>query len=201
MFDKLKNWYDVIRNYVSTHPCVTSYQPNENFDKDFQLLLKDEGGLSNDINDPGGITKYGISIRFLQDIGMTFNGNSPSPQDILNLTQKDAKNIYKKYFWDNLHVSSIENSFLQNKVFNLAVNMGGMTAIKLLQEAINSNTKKPVIADGIIGEDTLTALHSIKINELMQSYRKLAIMHYVHLVSENPKLHVFLKGWLIRADE
>ena len=35
------------------------------------LLLKNEGGYVNNPKDPGGATKYGVSLRFLVDTGAT----------------------------------------------------------------------------------------------------------------------------------
>jgi len=57
------------------------------FDKAFALTIGVEGGYSNDKNDPGGETKYGISKRY-----------HPT-EDIKNLTIDRAKAIYLEEYW------------------------------------------------------------------------------------------------------
>ena len=56
--------------------------------------LKWEGGLVKLENDKGGITNFGISLKFLKSI----NPNA-TEQNIKNLTMQDAKLLLYKYFW------------------------------------------------------------------------------------------------------
>jgi len=57
------------------------------FEKAFQLTVGLEGRYSNDPNDPGGETAYGISKRYHPDV------------DIKNLTLDGAKAIYLSDYW------------------------------------------------------------------------------------------------------
>jgi hypothetical protein len=59
----------------------------DNFDKAFEFTVGLEGGYSNDPNDPGGETKYGISKRFNPEV------------DVKNLTLEQAKDIYRRKYW------------------------------------------------------------------------------------------------------
>ncbi len=59
-----------------------------NFDKAFELVLLFEGGYSNDRNDSGGETKFGISKRAY-----------PS-ENIADLTEDRAKEIYEADYWN-----------------------------------------------------------------------------------------------------
>ena len=54
------------------------------FNKIIEKVLKHEGGYVNDPTDLGGETNYGITKRFYPDV------------DIKNLTEEQAKEIYKK---------------------------------------------------------------------------------------------------------
>ena len=54
----------------------------KDFDKALKFVLKWEGGYSNDPNDPGGETKYGISKRSYPEL------------DISKLTLEQAKDIF-----------------------------------------------------------------------------------------------------------
>ena len=59
----------------------------QNFDKAFEFTVGLEGGYSDDKNDPGGETRYGISKRYNPDV------------DIKNLTLAQAKEIYLARYW------------------------------------------------------------------------------------------------------
>ena len=62
--------------------------PVENdFEIAVEFVLEREGGLSDDPDDPGGLTKYGISQRAYPQL------------DIENLTVYDAKEIYYQDYW------------------------------------------------------------------------------------------------------
>jgi len=92
---------------------------NKDFEKAIKFVLKWEGGYSNDPNDPGGETKYGISKRSYPEL------------DISKLTLKQAKEIYYQNYW--LKTSCDELPFPFNiVVFDTAVNMGRRRAIELL---------------------------------------------------------------------
>lgn len=60
----------------------------DNFDKAFEIVIGLEGGLTNDPNDTGGVTKYGISQRAHMSV------------DVASLTLDEAKSIYKREYWD-----------------------------------------------------------------------------------------------------
>ena len=49
--------------------------PYQRFEEAIKVILKHEGGYSNDKDDPGGATDYGISLRFLQDHDIDLNGD------------------------------------------------------------------------------------------------------------------------------
>jgi lysozyme family protein len=164
--------------------------------------LKNEGGLSNNKNDPGGITKYGISLRFLQENGIDINKDgSINGKDVNDITVPEAISIYKMYFWEKSKIFLIDNQKLANKVFDLSVNMGGKQAIKLLQEAINIHVMPHLVEDGIIGLKTLKGIDSVSIDVLMADYRLCAKLFYERLVAKNPNCKVFLDGWLKRASQ
>jgi hypothetical protein len=82
----------------------------ENFALACGFVLKHEGGYSNDPNDPGGETNFGISKRYHPNV------------DIKNLTERGAAEIYLKEYWlptcDNL---PFPNDFIY---FDTFVNMG-----------------------------------------------------------------------------
>ena len=91
------------------------------FDTAFKRLIGHEGGLTENPNDPGGLTNYGISQRSYPNV------------DIRNLTVNQAKDIYQRDFWD---VIGNAHPAIKFQVFDFAVNSGINTAIRKLQAAI-----------------------------------------------------------------
>lgn len=61
---------------------------NENFQKAVDFVLAREGGYSNDPDDPGGETNFGICKRSFPDV------------DIKALTRDEAISLYRKHYWE-----------------------------------------------------------------------------------------------------
>ncbi len=95
----------------------------ENFDRCVRAVLSEEGGLSDHPQDPGGLTKYGISRRAYPDL------------DIRRLTMDDVIEIYRRDYWNPVHGTDLPAS-LALLVFDAAVNQGVGTAVRLLQKTL-----------------------------------------------------------------
>ena len=91
----------------------------KDFDKALKFVLKWEGKYSNDPNDLGGETKYGISKRSYPEL------------DISKLTLKQAKEIYYQNYWLKCGCDSLPYPF-NICVFDTAVNMGRRRALNFL---------------------------------------------------------------------
>ncbi|MEY4402177.1 MAG: hypothetical protein RIR91_212 [Verrucomicrobiota bacterium] len=103
-------------------------------------ILEAEGGdtITDDPDDPGGLTRWGISQRSYPDL------------DIANLTKDDAVEIYYRDFWLPVRGDELPPK-LALVVFDCAVNQGVQVAARLLQKACD------VVQDGRIGPQTLKA--------------------------------------------
>lgn len=112
------------------------------FDASFERLLGSEGGYVNDPADPGGETKWGISKRSYPQL------------DIANLTQDDAKVVYRRDFWDAAKLQDMPTA-VAFQLFDFAVNSGIGTAIRKLQQAIG------VADDGHFGALSWDALRAL----------------------------------------
>lgn len=152
-----------------------------NFEKALSHILQNEGGYVNDKTDKGGETKFGISKK------------SYPKEDIKNLTIERAKEIYKRDFWDKIKGDQIQNDELALNLFDFAVNGGVGTSIKTLQKALN------VDVDGVIGNDTLSAMAVINFPDLIKRFIKFRNLHYVDIVINDPTQIKFLKGWISRS--
>lgn len=94
----------------------------ESYPNAFNFVIGAEGKLTDDPNDPGGLTKYGISHRAYPD------------KDIRNLTLADAEAIYKADYWDKCLCDTLPYP-LDVAVFDTAVNMGVGKAKEIWNES------------------------------------------------------------------
>ena len=153
------------------------------FDEIIEKVLEHEGGYVNDPKDLGGETKYGITKRFYPDI------------DIKNLTIEQAKEIYKKDYWDRNKVESLPQN-LWHIYFDMCVNMGKRTAVKVLQRAA-VNKGKDIEIDGGLGPMTIGALKGVELDRV----RAFRVKYYVDLITAKPEQEKFFLGWFRRATE
>lgn len=169
-----------------------------NFEQAVKVVLKHEGGLVNHPDDPGGITHFGISLRFLHS---TQEYKNVDADFVRYLTEDQAKEIYKKYWWDKYNYGQFSQS-LATKIFDLSVNMGARQAHKLLQRACRS-VGFVLVDDGLIGPKSLAVIDKITENgqvpELVAALRSEAAGFYRLLVEQKPSFKSFIRGWLRRA--
>ena len=162
----------------------------DRFEKIFDYLLKVEGGYSNDKNDKGGETTWGITKEEARDFG--YKG---SMQD---LTKDFAKNIYlKKYYLGN-KLDKVANDKVALSICDWAVN-SGKNGIKNAQIAINQLTNANLDADGIIGNKTLEALNATDPEKFLRIYHDLQRIYYRSKVADDKTQEKFLAGWLNRV--
>lgn len=173
-----------------------------------KLVLKHEGGYDNNPNDPGGPTKYGISMRFANDykiarfLGM--DQDALTKEDIQKLTVEQAAQIYKKYWWDDNHYDSIQNKKIAIAIFDIGINIGAKRANKYLQMAINKYTSPFIAIDGIIGPKTLESLNKcpeFMCELILKNFANAVSWYYRSIALKNPKLKEFLQGWITRIHD
>lgn len=181
---------------------MTPLSPSdERFNRAIVHVLKHEGLLSNNSNDPGGITNYGISLRFLKREGIDLDEDGDvDEQDIRGLTIDKAREVYKKYFWDRHGYDKLINQQVAEKVLDLSVNMGNKATVKILQKSINSLERYPVLkVDGILGKHTIDAANRYNPNALRSAMRIFAQDKYLLILINNPQFEGFREGWLKRG--
>ena len=153
------------------------------FNEIIEKVLEHEGGYVNDPKDLGGETKYGITKRFYPDV------------DIKNLTIEQATEIYKKDYWDKNKVESLPQN-LWHIYFDMCVNMGKRTAVKVLQRAA-VNKGRDIEVDGGLGPMTIGALKGVELDRV----RAFRVKYYVDLITARPEQEKFYLGWFRRATE
>lgn len=172
-------------------PDLSSYSPD--FALALRWIFRAEGYLSDDPDDRGGITKYGISLRWLRshpDGDITGDGLVDA-DDIRALTPERAAQFYHSGFWLAANCHQLPPG-LDLAVFDFAVNAGVSRAAMLLQQALR------VRADGVIGPVTLAAAVRADIDDLVIDYLGRRALFYADLVRANSSQAKFLRGWLNR---
>ena len=160
-------------------------------------LLQNEGGLVDNPHDEGGITNFGISYRYYKTIYP-----DAIPDDIRNITIYQAKEFYKKMFWDHSRWQEITCQVTANLVFDMHVSMGMAAATKILQRGLccvagNANW---LLDDGIFGDNTLRMINALKDIDLLSiALRSERAGYYRDIVVKDPSQKIFLEGWLNRA--
>ena len=186
-----------------------------NFDIAMPKAFALEGGYVDDPNDPGGATKFGVSLRWLVTLkGFDklrgghaegdINGDGVIDiEDVRALDKQSAAQIYKDEWWDKYRYGDITDQNIATKVFCTALNMGAGPANRMLQQCLIAHGR-PIEADGQLGPATMQALRYVIAkdgpNTILVAYRALQAAYYRNLVSHNPKLGKFLNGWLARAN-
>jgi lysozyme family protein len=165
---------------------------------DFSLaiptILTNEGGFVNDPTDPGGATKYGISLRFLQANGIDINHDGGvTKDDIVILTVPEASELYQKYFWK---FDGIRSQAIATKIFDTCVNLGSVGGLRLCQRAARV---RPV--DGKYGSLTEGAFNGSNEGALLEEIRNRLISFYNNLAEARPEEAKNLNGWLKRAKQ
>ena len=161
------------------------------FEYAFDKTLKFEGGYVDDPDDPGGETRFGISKRSYPDV------------DIAALTEAQARDIYRRDYWDVLNLNEIRREPISSEIFDTAVNMGRTASIMIAQRALNF-LGEDLIEDGIIGPKTIFALNkwsSKDTRALFVCLNGFQFMHYRLITKSNQKLKKFARGWTKRIQQ
>ncbi len=148
-----------------------------------KTLAKEGGAKFTDIaGDKGGATKYGISQAAYPNV------------DIRNLTEQQARDIYKRDYWDRVRGDDLKSQMIAENLFDTAVNMGVRTASRLTQTMLEITP-----ADGIIGSGSLGIINQQNEKEFLVHFTLAKIAYYASLCNKDRTQSKFLLGWVNRA--
>jgi lysozyme family protein len=173
------------------------------FDDAVTKILQEEGGYTNDPDDSGGPTNFGIT----QATARAFNYQG----DMASMPRDVAVYIYRKRYWDALSLDDIAHLSpdLAGELFDSAVNCGPAVAGKWLQRALNvlnngGTQYADITVDGAVGAITVAAFRAYYIARgnqgvqvLLRALNDLQGAFYIELAESQPKDERFIYGWLL----
>ncbi len=159
-----------------------------NFEQAFERLIGHEGGYSIDRNDPGNWTGGKVGKGLLKGTKFGLAANTYPNLDIKNITIVEAKEIYKRDWWDKLGADQLHPAIVY-QLWDFAVNAGKSRAVKELQQVGG------VQDDGIIGPKTIAAIKSMDVNDVLLKLSAERLKFYTSL----PTWERWGKGWTNRV--
>jgi lysozyme family protein len=146
--------------------------------------IKIEGPPSDNPNDPGGPTAFGISKKANPDLWV----DGP-PSEV------QARARYESKYIDGPKFNLIQDPHLQSQLIDWGVNSGPGVAISNLQTILG------VAVDGVLGPVTLEALAKADPKAINNKLVAARVKMIGRIVSKNPSQLQFLNGWLSRSLE
>ena len=174
-----------------------------------QAIVAREGGFVNDPDDPGGVTKHGVTLDTLRRLGLDVSGDGRiDAGDVRQLTRSQAVDIYVEHYFTRPGLAALPE-VLQASVFDMYVNAGS-NAVKILQRLLGQ-MGYPCEIDGEIGPQTIRAAqagYESAPAHIADAYGIARRNYYYALADSRPASRKFARakdgskgGWIRRAEE
>ncbi len=174
-----------------------------------KAIVAREGGYVNDRDDPGGATKYGITIGTLRRLGLDLTGDGQvTSADVRRLTRDKAEEIFVEHYYRRPRIGDLPEA-LQPSVFDMYVNAGS-NAVKVLQRLLNE-MGHDLTVDGAIGPMTVAAAQRACGDApilVADAYGIARRNYYYALADARPASRKYARrgdggkgGWITRAEE
>lgn len=172
-------------------------------------IVAREGGYVNDPDDPGGATKYGVTIGTMQRLGLDLTKDGRvNVDDVKRLTRAQAEQIFVDHYFHGPRINLLPEA-LQASVFDMYVNAGA-NAVKILQRLL-LDMGQSLSVDGVIGPKTAAAAQSaaeIAPGHIADAYGIARRNYYYSLADQRPASRKYARrrdggkgGWILRAEE
>lgn len=172
-------------------------------------IIAREGGFVNDPDDPGGATKYGVTVHTMRRLGLDLDGDGKiDAADVRRLTRADAERIFIEHYYNRPGIDRLPQ-VLRVSVFDMYVNAGG-NAVKILQRLLNQMGQE-VAVDGVIGPQTEAGAHlaaRAAPDHIADAYAIERRNYYLRLADGRPASRKYARtraggkgGWIVRAEE
>lgn len=172
-------------------------------------IVAREGGYVNDPDDPGGATKYGVTLGTMQRLGLDLTGDGKVTEaDVRRLTREKAEEIFVEHYFRRPRISALPEA-IQSSVFDMYVNAGA-NAVRILQRLL-IEMGRDIQADGAIGPATVKAARAAAEaapGHLADAYGIARRNYYYALGDARPASRKYARrrdggkgGWILRAEE
>ncbi len=172
-------------------------------------IVAREGGYVNDPDDPGGATKYGVTIHTMRRLGLDLDGDGDVDEaDVKVLTKVKAVSIFVEHYFRRPKIDQLPE-VLHATVFDMYVNAGA-NAVKILQRLLG-DMRIPVKVDGVIGRQTIAATKKAleaAPNHFVDAYGIARRNYYYDLADRRVNSRKYARrrdggkgGWIVRAEE
>jgi len=164
-----------------------------NFEKSLELVLKSEGGFTDNPKDPGnhlddgrqGYTNLGVTQKAWEE----FVGHKVSTADMKALTPEKVAPFYQQKYWNPVY-GQVLSKGIDYLCLDFAINAGPGRCVKTLQSAIGC------VPDGVVGPRTMELIKQADPADLINKFSDAKIRFYEGL----PTFPTFGKGWLARVE-
>ncbi|MFT4784583.1 MAG: lysozyme family protein [Paracoccaceae bacterium] len=172
-------------------------------------IVQREGGYVNDPDDPGGATKYGVTIGTMKRLGLDLTGDGRvDVADVKRLDRATAAEIFIEHYFARPRIAALPE-VLHATVFDMYVNAGA-NAVRVLQKLLGEMGQK-ISVDGVIGPETITATRAalaVAPEHLCDAYGIARRNYYYGLADRRISSRKYARrrdggkgGWITRAEE
>ncbi len=176
-------------------------------------IVRREGGYVNDPDDPGGATKYGVTIHTMRRLGLDLTRDGKiDTADVRALTMPQAVDIFVSDYYQRPKIHLLPQH-LQPPVFDMYVNAGS-NAVKILQRLLRDfdDGAADLVADGALGPVTARAAYAAADRmgeaELRDAYGEARREYYYAIGDARPASRKYARtrsggkgGWITRAED
>lgn len=172
-------------------------------------IVNREGGFVNDPDDPGGATKFGVTIHTMRRLGLDLDGdNDVDVSDVRLLSRDQAVDLFVRDYFHKPRIGGLPD-ILHPSVFDMYVNAGA-NAVRILQRLLG-DMGFDVSVDGAIGPQTIAAAQDAArpdARALADAYGVARRNYYFRLADQRPASRKYARtraggkgGWIKRAEE
>ena len=173
-------------------------------------IVRREGGYVDDPDDPGGATKYGVTIASFRQFGSDHTGDGRiDTADLRQMALSEAAQIFVEHYFRRPGLAMLPPC-LQASVFDMYVNAGS-NAVKILQRMLTAQGWT-LVDDGQIGPRTAAAAsaaaRALGDEALANAYGIARRDYYYALADARPSSRKYARrrdggkgGWITRAEE
>jgi lysozyme family protein len=161
-------------------------------------VIKREGGsaYTNDPDDAGGPTKYGVTLATLHN----YRKQAVSAADVQALTEAEAVQIYRSMYFP-AGFEKIENDAVLEELFDYGVNSGPGASVSALQTVLKREGLYDGAIDGSFGPKSAAGLAKIKnwpaLFYAIKCERYELLLRYI---GRSPSQSKYAIGWANRLD-